>query len=47
MAIDGISLIISEAIEKRNHEPINKTLTKNEAKRLRVTTFTLAKLKER
>ena len=32
--------------EKRRHEPIYKTHPKIEAKRLRATTFTIAKLKE-
>ena len=34
-------------IQKRSHELMHKTDTKNEAKRLRATTFTNAKLKER
>ena len=32
---------------KRSHEPIYKTYTKIEAKRLRTTTFAIAKLEER
>jgi hypothetical protein len=35
-----------EAIQKRSHEPIYKTHTKMEAKRLRATTFALTKLDE-
>ena len=35
-----------EAIHKRSDEPINKTHTKIEAKRLRETTFAIAKLEE-
>jgi hypothetical protein len=31
---------------EKSHEPIYKTYTKNEAKRLRATTFVIAKLKE-
>jgi hypothetical protein len=33
---------IWEAIQKRSHEPIYKTYTENEAKRLRATTFAIA-----
>jgi hypothetical protein len=36
-----------EAIQKRSHEPIYKTYTKIEAKRLRATTSAIAKLEER
>ena len=46
-AIVGRALTIWKAIQKRSHEPINKTHTKIEAKRLRATTFAIAKLEER
>jgi hypothetical protein len=36
-----------EAIQKRSHETIYKTHPKIEAKRLRATTFAIAKLEER
>ena len=41
------AITLWEAIKKRSHEPINKTHTKIEAKRLRATTFAIAKLEER
>jgi hypothetical protein len=47
VAIIGRAITIWEAIHKRNHEPIYKTYTKFEAKRLRVTTIAIAKLEER
>ena len=47
VAIVGRAITIWEAIQKRSYEPIYKTHTKIEAKRLRVTTFALAKLEER
>ena len=40
-------ITIWEAIQKRSHGPIYKTYTKIEAKILRETTFTIAKLGER
>ena len=40
------AITIQEAIQKRSHEPMYKTDTKIEAKRLRVTTFAIAKLEE-
>ena len=43
----GRAITIWEAIQKRSHEPIYKTHTKFEAKRLRATTFAIAKLEER
>ena len=46
IAIVGIAITIQRAIEKRSHESMCKTDTKGEAKRLRTTTFALAKLKE-
>ena len=39
IAIVGRAITIWEAIQKRSHEPIYKTYTKIEAKRLRVTTL--------
>ena len=39
IAIVGRTITIWEAIQKRSHEPINKTYTKNEAKGLRATTL--------
>ena len=47
MAIVGRAITIWEAIQKRGHEPFYKTHTKNEVKRLRATTFAIAKLEER
>ena len=47
VAIVGRAITIWEAIQKRRHEPIYKTYTKIEAKRLRATTFPIAKLEER
>ena len=41
------NIAILEAIQKRNHETINKTHTKIEAKRLRATTIYIAKYEER
>ena len=38
----GRAITIWEAIQKRSHEPINKTYTKIEAKILRATTFAIA-----
>ena len=46
VAIVGRAITIWEAIQKRSHEPIYKTYTKIEAKRLRATTFAIAKLEE-
>jgi hypothetical protein len=45
--IVGRAITIWEAIQKRSHEPIYKTPTKIEAKRLRATTFAIAMLEER
>ena len=39
-------MIKPRAIQKRSHESTYKTTTKNEAKRLRATKFTIAKLEE-
>ena len=36
-----------ESNTEKNYEPIYKTNTQNEAKRLRATTFVIAKLEER
>ena len=47
IAINGRAITIWEAIQKVSHEPIYKTHTKIEAKRLRATTFAIAKLEER
>ena len=47
VAIVRRAITIWEAIQKRSHEQIYKTHTKIEAKRLRVTTFAIAKLEER
>ena len=44
---NGRAITIWKAIQKRSHEPIYKTHTKIEAKRLRATTFAIAKLEER
>ena len=38
VAIVGRAITIREAIQKRSHEPIYKTYTKNEAKGLRAIT---------
>ena len=46
-AIVGGAITILEAIQKKKHEPIYKTHTKIEAKRVRATTFAIAKLEER
>ena len=46
VAIVGRAITIWEAIQKRSHEPIYKTHTKIEAKRLRATTFAITKLEE-
>ena len=46
VAIVGRAITIWEAIQKRSHEPIYKTHTKTEAKRLRSTTFAIAKFEE-
>jgi hypothetical protein len=46
-AIVGRAITIWEAIQKRSHESIYKTHKKVEAKRLRATTFAIAKLEER
>jgi hypothetical protein len=43
---EKIIVTIWEAIQKRSYEPIYKTDTKIEAKRLRATTFAIAKLEE-
>ena len=40
------AIIICGAIQKISHEPIYKTHTKIKAKRLRATTFGIAKLAE-
>jgi len=45
--IVGRAKTIWEAIQKRSHETIYKTHPKIEEKRLRVTTFAIAKLEER
>ena len=42
VAIVGRAITIWEAIQKRSHEPIYKTHTNIEAKRLRATTFAIA-----
>ena len=42
VAIVGRAITKWEAIQKRSHEPIYKTHTKNKAKRLRATTFAIA-----
>ena len=47
IAIVGRAITIWEAMKKRSHEPIYKTHTKVEEKRLRATTFAIAKLEER
>ena len=39
----GRAITIWRAIQKRSHEPIYKHNTKNEAKRLRATTFVISK----
>jgi hypothetical protein len=41
--MNGRAITISKAIQKRRHEPIYKTDTKNEA---RATTIAIAKLEE-
>ena len=46
IAIIGRAITIWEAIQKRSHEPIYKTYTKNEAKGLRATTFAIAILEK-
>ena len=45
--IVGRAITKWEVIQKRSNEPIYKTHTKIEAKRLRATTFTIVKLEER
>ena len=40
----GKAITIRKAIYKRSYEQIYKTNTKNEAKRLRVTTFPISKM---
>ena len=47
VAIVGRAITIWEAIQKRSHETIYKTYPKIGAKRLRATTFAIAKLEER
>jgi hypothetical protein len=53
IAINGNSEIVGrvitiwEAIQKRSHEPIYKTHSKIDAKRLRATNFVTAKLEKR
>ena len=47
VAIVGRAITIWEEVQKRSHEQIYKTHTKIEAKRLRATTFAIAKLQER
>jgi hypothetical protein len=44
VTIVGRAITIWEAKQKRSHEPIYKTYTRIEAKRLRATTFAIAKL---
>ena len=46
-AIVERAITIWEAIQKKRIEPIYKTYTKIEAKRLRATTFDITKLEER
>ena len=46
VAIVGRAITVWEAIRKRSHEPILKTHTKIEAKKLRGTTFAIAKLED-
>ena len=46
VAIVKIAITIWEAIQEKSHGPICKTDTKNGAKRLRATTFAIAKLEE-
>ena len=46
VAIVGSAKAIKRTIEKRSNEQSVKTETKNEAKRLRVTIFDIAKLEE-
>jgi hypothetical protein len=47
VTIVGRAITILQAIQKRSHEPIYKTHAKIEAKRLKATTFAIAKLEER
>ena len=47
IVIVGRAITIRRAIQKRSHESIKKNDTKNEAKRLRTTTFAIAKSQER
>jgi len=47
VAIVGRAITIWEAIQKRSYEPIYKTHTKIEAKRIRATTFAIVKSEER
>ena len=47
VATVGRAITIWEAKQKRSQEPIYKTPTKIEEKRLRATTFAIAKLEER
>ena len=42
VAIIEIAITLWGAIQKRCHEPISKTDRKNEAKKLRATTFAIA-----
>ena len=46
VAIVGRVITMWEAMQKRSHEPIYKNHTKIQAKRLRATTFAIAKLEE-
>ena len=46
VATVGRAITIWKAIQKRSHESIYKSDTNNEAKRLRATTLTIAKLEE-
>ena len=46
VAIVRRAITILEAIQKRSHEPFYKTHTKIEAKKLKATTFAIAKLEE-
>ena len=45
MPLDGIALIIIEAIEKRNHEPIYKTLTTKLSKEVKSDNIYFRKVK--
>ena len=45
-AIVGRAITIWKAIQKRRHEPVYKTNTRNEANTLRATTFDIKKMEE-